>query len=80
MKIFMIGGTGLLCAPKDAQAYAESLAQLLDRPELRRALGRAARRSAEVRFDTLANHRRTVAIYDELLATADAHLQRRRAA
>lgn len=45
------GRTGLLVPVRDAVALAEALAALVDDPERRRVMGRAARRLAEERFD-----------------------------
>jgi glycosyltransferase involved in cell wall biosynthesis len=42
--------TGLLCAPDDAADLAACLRRLLDDPDLRSALGRAARETARSRF------------------------------
>lgn len=44
------GVTGLLVPPKDAVALAGALARLIERPELRAELGRAARRRFENHF------------------------------
>jgi glycosyltransferase involved in cell wall biosynthesis len=60
--------SGFLCQPKDPDAYAEALARLIDSPELRAAMGDAARRHAEECFDTVANNRQIAAVYDHLLA------------
>jgi glycosyltransferase involved in cell wall biosynthesis len=62
--------TGFLCAPKDAEDYARNLARLVDDPLLRKRMGRAARSRAEQHFDTVTNHRRIAALYDELLGVA----------
>lgn len=46
------GVTGLVVSPKDTQATATAITRLLENPELRTQLGRAARRRAEERFLT----------------------------
>ncbi len=61
-------GTGFLCPPKDADVFAECLARLIDSRELRESQGQAARRHAEQCFDTVANNRQIVAVYESLLA------------
>jgi glycosyltransferase involved in cell wall biosynthesis len=44
------GETGFVVKPEDADALSIRLRQLLEQPELRRKMGRAARRDAEERF------------------------------
>ena len=69
--------TGFLCPAKDPAAYAEKLALLIDNASLRKQFGRAARLRAEQHFDTVINHRRIAALYDELLGlTATTMLHR----
>jgi glycosyltransferase involved in cell wall biosynthesis len=63
--------TGFLCPPCDASAYARPLADLIDSPSLRERMGSAARRRAEMLFDSAANNRRIVQLYDELLMRDD---------
>ena len=65
--------TGLMCAAKNPQAYAQTLARLLDNPELGERFGRAARRHAQRAFDGTANHRRIAQLYEELLGLSPAH-------
>ena len=60
--------SGFLCPPKDADAFARSLARLVDSPELRASMGAAARRHAEECFDTTVNNRQIPAVYEALLA------------
>jgi glycosyltransferase involved in cell wall biosynthesis len=60
--------TGFLCSPKDPAAYAAHLATLIDNKFMRAQMGRAARKRAELHFDTVTNNQRIVAIYEELLA------------
>ena len=45
------GVTGLLVPVKDAKALADAISDLITSPELRRKMGRAARKMAEERFD-----------------------------
>jgi glycosyltransferase involved in cell wall biosynthesis len=60
------GETGLLAPEGDAAALAERLGTLLGSDELRRAMGAAARRLAEERFDRARLTARLEAIYDEV--------------
>ena len=62
--------TGFLCQPRNPNEYAECLARLIDDQFLRHRLGRAARAHAEQHFDTVSNHLRVAALYDELLGLA----------
>ena len=45
------GVTGLLVPPRDADALEQAMARFIQEPELSAAMGRAARKSAEERFD-----------------------------
>lgn len=47
--IIQDGTTGFLVSPGDPEAMAERLLELVESPELRRTMGRAARRNAEAR-------------------------------
>jgi glycosyltransferase involved in cell wall biosynthesis len=60
--------SGFLCPPKDPTWFARALARLIDFPEMRAAMGRAARRHAEQCFDSVANNRQIVDVYESLLA------------
>lgn len=61
-------GTGFLCPPKDVEAYAESLARMIDSPELRQQFGGLARQHAETCFDNNANNRQLADVYEAMLA------------
>lgn len=65
----VVPGTGFLCEPKNADDYARHLEQLVREPELRRSLGRAARRRAEECYDVDRNMRRITALYDAMTST-----------
>jgi len=65
--------TGFLCDPKNPVAYASQLVRLVDDPLLRARMGKAARRRAELTFDTIANNQRIVQVYEELLAEKGIH-------
>ena len=69
-EVIVDGRTGRLCVPSAASSYAEALAELIDQPNIRLAMGMAARRRAERYFDSEVNNRRIVAVYDELLEQA----------
>ena len=62
------GETGLLAPPEDPVALAEALARLIDSPEQRRALGRAARARAVTRYDWQRCARAMERLYEEILA------------
>ncbi len=66
----VVEGTGFVCEPRSAAAYADRLARLVVDPTLRRRLGRAARAHAEREFDVDRNMRRVTGLYDELLRGA----------
>ncbi|MBV9786976.1 MAG: glycosyltransferase [Chloroflexi bacterium] len=61
------GETGLLVPPRDPEALAERLRQLLVNPELRDRMGRAARRRVEQEFTWPTVAERTAALYETLL-------------
>jgi glycosyltransferase involved in cell wall biosynthesis len=72
------GATGSLVPPRDPEALAAALRPLLTDPTRRRALGAAARRRAEERFDLRTTVDRIAARYHELLASAAERPSRRR--
>jgi glycosyltransferase involved in cell wall biosynthesis len=59
--------TGVLCEPRNAAAFATSLATLIDEPFLRRRLGAAARKRAHEHFDGQRNFRQIGELYDQWL-------------
>jgi glycosyltransferase involved in cell wall biosynthesis len=61
------GQTGMLVPPQDPEALAQQIVRLLEEPELRERLGRAARKRAESEFDIKKAVERLETIYDELL-------------
>lgn len=61
------GVNGLLVPPRDADALAAAIEELLDNRERREAMGKAGRAKAERQFDDRELARQTVAIYEELL-------------
>jgi glycosyltransferase involved in cell wall biosynthesis len=63
------GKTGLLCPPRDAQALADRLEQLIADPETLRAMGLAARQFAEHRFDVRQVTAEHVRIYRTIART-----------
>lgn len=62
--------TGLLVAPGDASALARALTRLASAPELRAAMGSAARERVLARFEINAMASRTLALYRECLDNA----------
>ena len=61
------GETGLLVPPRDPEALAERLRQLLVNPDLRDRMGRAARLRVEQEFTWPTVAERTAALYETLL-------------
>ena len=61
------GVEGLLVPPRDAGALAMAIAQLLDDPDLRDRMGKAARAKVLGEFDECIVIARTLAVYRELL-------------
>lgn len=61
------GETGLSVPVRAAEPLAEALARLADDPDLRRRLGRAARRAAETEFAEPVITRQTLALYETML-------------
>jgi glycosyltransferase involved in cell wall biosynthesis len=61
---------GLLVPVRDADALAAAIARMQDDPALRRRLSGAGRRKALERFDERLVIRQTLAVYDELAASA----------
>lgn len=58
---------GLLIPPKDVEALAQSLARLLDNPDLARRLGQKAREHIEARYSLEGMGQAANAAYDELV-------------
>jgi D-inositol-3-phosphate glycosyltransferase len=65
------GETGYLIPPRDPEALADRLHQLLSRPELRARMGRAARARVEREFTWPTVAERTAALYRKLSAVGD---------
>ena len=65
------GEAGLLVPPGDAVSMAAALKRLMGDEDLRRRMGMAARRRVETHFSWEQAARKTVAVYEELIA--DAH-------
>lgn len=72
--------TGILCPPQSADAYAMSLAKLMQSPNVRTAFGQAGRRRAETNFNAAVNYRHVASLYEQLVARPDQSEPRRRAA
>jgi glycosyltransferase involved in cell wall biosynthesis len=63
------GVTGLVVPPRDPQALTNAIRSLLDDPQLRLAMGRAARARVEEEFTTERMIARVHAVYEEVLET-----------
>jgi glycosyltransferase involved in cell wall biosynthesis len=63
------GITGLLTPPNDAEALAAALARLLEDPDLRMRLGKAARQRAEEKFSVRNEVDKLAALWSEILAS-----------
>ncbi|MDP9370298.1 MAG: glycosyltransferase, partial [Chloroflexota bacterium] len=74
------GVTGFLVPPRDPEALAARLRELLDRPGLRDRMGRAARERVERFFTWPTVAERTAALYEELWAEASRGVAKRAAA
>lgn len=61
------GETGLLVAPRDPEALATAIVELLGDPERRRAMGRAARERAAAVFDIRRHARAMERVFEEVL-------------
>lgn len=66
-KMLQHGESALLCDIGDQAAMVESIEQLLQQPQVRNSLGRAARQLIEERYSFRVRMHRVAAIYDELL-------------
>jgi glycosyltransferase involved in cell wall biosynthesis len=71
-EIVVDGETGLLVQPRDAGALADAITRLVADPELRRAMGRAARARVDAVFDIRHHVRAIEALFDEMLASRQA--------
>ena len=67
------GTDGLLTPPRDPAALAEALISLLENPERRAALGRAAQETARARFQPQLAAEKLSALYEELAANGNAN-------
>jgi glycosyltransferase involved in cell wall biosynthesis len=73
------GHTGLLVAPRDGQALAHAIEQLLDRPEQRASMGAAGRRRVLEHFTWKRAAERTLEVYREAIEERSRALRRRQA-
>ncbi len=67
--IVVDGETGFLIQPEEDQALADRLRQLIQRPDLRQRMGRAARARAEELFDAQKNAKKILKILHETVCT-----------
>lgn len=64
----IVGDAGRLVAPRDPEALADAILEVLElSPAQRAALGDAARQSIQTRYDISSVARRYIALYDEVL-------------
>jgi glycosyltransferase involved in cell wall biosynthesis len=70
LDIMVDGETGLMVPPRNAQAFAEALSQLLEDPSLRTRMGNAARRRVLALFDQEKQLDRLEEIYRSVLIPA----------
>jgi D-inositol-3-phosphate glycosyltransferase len=68
------GETGFLVPPRDPEALATRLEDLLTQPRLRERMGRAARRRVEARFTWPVVARRTGDLYEQVTASKSASI------
>jgi glycosyltransferase involved in cell wall biosynthesis len=66
--IVVDGETGLLVPPRDPAAIAQAITQLLEQPELAKAMGGAGQTRRRTEFDLGATVRRVEELYEELYA------------
>jgi L-malate glycosyltransferase len=71
------GETGYLVPPRNHQAMAERIVELLRNPERARAMGRYGRQVVETKFSRTAQLDRTVELYERLLEKAKSALASR---
>jgi len=76
-EVVVDGETGLLVRPRDAQALASALSQLLAEPARRAAYGAAGRARFDRHFTSARMAAETLAVYDRLLDVADTYPSRR---
>jgi glycosyltransferase involved in cell wall biosynthesis len=67
LEIIVDGETGLLVPPRDPDALADAIVQLIADPQRRRAMGRAARARVDAAFDIRHHVRAMEALFDEIL-------------
>jgi glycosyltransferase involved in cell wall biosynthesis len=63
----LVEGTGVLVNPADPVALATAIATLLDRPDMARRLGTAARRRVQQMFSVERMLSQTAQVYDALV-------------
>jgi glycosyltransferase involved in cell wall biosynthesis len=69
------GGAGLIVPPGEPESLSRAIAELLDAPERRRAMGEAGRRRVEAQFTWRRTAERTVEVYRELIAERTGHTE-----
>jgi glycosyltransferase involved in cell wall biosynthesis len=72
--------TGFLCPARKADAFATTLARLIQSANLRTALGQAGRRRSETHFNAAVNYRHVASLYEQLAGGQDHFDSRRHAA
>ncbi len=69
------GQTGWLVPPRDPVKLAEAISKLVDDPEMRSRMGKAARAKAESQFDEQIVIERTLSVYQDLVGSSLAQIQ-----
>lgn len=70
-EVITSGYDGVLVPPKSSEALSKAIIDLLQDPDLREEMGERARESVVSKFDWGANARKTLSVYEEIVAQQD---------